>query len=90
MEHAADCQNRRDTPADWLRTSRVLVMDPENTDPRHFVLEQGQLSELGGNFNFNLVPGTPASGTTVLRLEELTNPKPIDSLKLTVLHSFFE
>jgi hypothetical protein len=71
-----------------VRASRVFVVDPKVADLVDFVVDNGQLNEQAGNFNFNGVPGTPTSGTTVVRLKPI-NPRPIASLKLTILHNFF-
>src|SRR5262249_53486179 len=71
-----------------LQASRVSLMPP-GADPVVFVLHQSELSAQQGDPSFNNVQGTPTSGTTVLRLVP-ENPKPIDSLDLTVLHSFFD
>lgn len=79
-----------------LKASRVSLMDPTfENDPVHFVNEQSELSEEQGDLKFDDVPGTPTSGTTVLRIINI-NPLPplpgvpIEELKLIVLHSVFE
>jgi hypothetical protein len=77
-----------------LKASRVSLMDP-TLDPVQFVLQQSELRDKQGDPRFDDVPGTPTSGTTVLRLINV-NPLPplpgvpIEELELTVLHSFFD
>ena len=66
----------------------MLFMDPGN-DPVQFVINQVALSKDQGDPNFFNVVGTPTSGTSVLRLQNI-NPIPIQNLDLIILHSFYD